>query len=106
MQVVVFEHSGHVGGLWNYSDQTEEDSLGLNPDRQRVHSSWYVHRWWNNGWFSSPSSTTQVHGAYSKGAACMSSASMVAANLSLEDCPACQSPTHVKHAKLPTDANA
>ena len=37
--VVVFERSASVGGVWVYSDQSEEDDLGLKADRMRVHSS-------------------------------------------------------------------
>lgn len=40
--VTVFEQSEEVGGVWNYSEDTEEDLLGDDPDRERVHSSLYV----------------------------------------------------------------
>ena len=31
--------SGSVGGLWNYSDEVEDDLLGRDPSRRRMHSS-------------------------------------------------------------------
>lgn len=37
--VVVFEQSSSLGGIWNYSDEVEADLLGLDPNRERVHSS-------------------------------------------------------------------
>lgn len=37
--VQVFEQNSSLGGIWNYSDDVEADALGLNPDRERVHSS-------------------------------------------------------------------
>ena len=36
----VFEQSGQVGGLWNYTDAVEDDPLGQQPGR-RVHTSLY-----------------------------------------------------------------
>lgn len=33
----------HIGGLWNYTDEVEEeDLLGRDPGRRRVHSSMYA----------------------------------------------------------------
>lgn len=41
--VTVFEQSHTVGGVWNYSEDTEDDDpLGVHPNRGRVHSSLYV----------------------------------------------------------------
>ena len=38
--VTVFEQSERVGGLWNYTDAVEDDSLGQRPSR-RIHGSLY-----------------------------------------------------------------
>ena len=38
--VTVFEQSEHVGGLWNYTDSVEDDTLGQRPSR-RIHGSLY-----------------------------------------------------------------
>ena len=38
-EVVVFEQDGSIGGIWNYSEDVEDDLLGLDPDRERIHSS-------------------------------------------------------------------
>ncbi|KAK6920299.1 Flavin monooxygenase-like [Dillenia turbinata] len=40
--VVVFEKSDKVGGTWAYDPRVETDLLGLDPDRERVHSSLYA----------------------------------------------------------------
>jgi cation diffusion facilitator CzcD-associated flavoprotein CzcO len=41
--VTVFEQNSRVGGLWVYDpDREEEDLLGANPTRKRVHSSVYA----------------------------------------------------------------
>ena len=41
--VTVFEQNSRVGGLWVYDpDREEEDLLGANPARKRVHSSVYA----------------------------------------------------------------
>ena len=40
-RVTVFEQSGQVGGLWNYTDAVEDDALGQRPS-QRVHTSLYA----------------------------------------------------------------
>ena len=37
--VTVFEQGRDLGGIWIYSDDFEEDSPGLKPDRRHVHSS-------------------------------------------------------------------
>lgn len=35
--------SQHIGGLWNYTDEVEEDDpVGQDPHRRRVHSSMYA----------------------------------------------------------------
>ena len=38
--VTVFEQSDRLGGLWNYTDEVEDDPLGQRPTR-RVHTSLY-----------------------------------------------------------------
>ena len=40
-RVTVFEQSDQVGGLWNYTDDTEDDPLGLQPS-VRIHGSLYA----------------------------------------------------------------
>ncbi|CAI9103633.1 OLC1v1002153C2 [Oldenlandia corymbosa var. corymbosa] len=40
-QVVVFEKSDRIGGTWVYTPEVETDPLGLDPDREIVHSSIY-----------------------------------------------------------------
>lgn len=41
-EVVVYERSNQIGGLWVYDPRVEEeDPLGLNPNREIVHSSLY-----------------------------------------------------------------
>lgn len=40
-QVVVYEKSDKLGGTWVYEPQVESDPLGLDPDREIVHSSLY-----------------------------------------------------------------
>ena len=37
--VTVFEQNKEVGGVWAYTDDFEEDKLGLQADRKRVHCS-------------------------------------------------------------------
>jgi cation diffusion facilitator CzcD-associated flavoprotein CzcO len=39
--VTVFEQDSKLGGVWNYSEDVESDLLGLDPCRQRIHSSLY-----------------------------------------------------------------
>ncbi|KAL3615578.1 hypothetical protein CASFOL_041239 [Castilleja foliolosa] len=40
-QVVVYEKSDQLGGTWVYNPQVESDPLGLDPDREIIHSSLY-----------------------------------------------------------------
>ena len=40
-RVAVFEQSGEIGGLWNYTDEVEDDPLGQRPSR-RIHGSLYA----------------------------------------------------------------
>ncbi|KAL4354594.1 hypothetical protein GQ457_06G032820 [Hibiscus cannabinus] len=40
-RVTVFEKADKVGGTWLYSSQVESDPLGVDPNRQVVHSSLY-----------------------------------------------------------------
>ncbi|XP_068669801.1 flavin-containing monooxygenase FMO GS-OX-like 7 isoform X2 [Aristolochia californica] len=40
-QAVIFEKGDRVGGTWVYDPRTETDPLGLNPDREIIHSSLY-----------------------------------------------------------------
>ena len=40
-RVAVFEQSGAMGGLWNYTDEVEDDPLGQRPNR-RIHGSLYA----------------------------------------------------------------
>lgn len=40
-QVVIFEKSNQLGGLWVYNPQVETDPLSLNPNREIIHSSLY-----------------------------------------------------------------
>ena len=37
--VTVFEQNTVVGGVWKYAETVEDDLLGLDPNRERVHSS-------------------------------------------------------------------
>ncbi|GMY30066.1 flavin-containing monooxygenase FMO GS-OX-like 4 isoform X1 [Fagus crenata] len=39
--VVVFERGDQVGGTWVYNPKTESDPMGLNPERNTIHSSLY-----------------------------------------------------------------
>ncbi|KAE8693784.1 repetitive proline-rich cell wall protein 1-like [Hibiscus syriacus] len=39
--VTVFEKANKVGGIWRYDPQVETDPLGLDPNREIVHSSLY-----------------------------------------------------------------
>ncbi|KAL4363185.1 hypothetical protein GQ457_04G039600 [Hibiscus cannabinus] len=39
--VTVFEKANRVGGIWLYNPRVETDPLGLDPDRQIVHTSLY-----------------------------------------------------------------
>ncbi|MBA0617272.1 hypothetical protein Godav_026735 [Gossypium davidsonii] len=39
--VTVFEKADHVGGIWLYNSRVETDLLGLDPNREIVHSSLY-----------------------------------------------------------------
>ena len=39
--VTVFEQDSKLGGVWNYSEDVESDLLGLDPNRERIHSSLY-----------------------------------------------------------------
>ena len=38
-QVKVLERGSDLGGIWVYSDDFEEDLLGVDPNRRHVHSS-------------------------------------------------------------------
>ncbi len=38
----VFEQGDAPGGVWVYSDKTEDDALGTREDRLRVHGSMYA----------------------------------------------------------------
>ncbi|KAH7863167.1 hypothetical protein Vadar_014169 [Vaccinium darrowii] len=40
-RVVVYEKSNQLGGIWVYDPRTESDPLGIDPNRERVHSSLY-----------------------------------------------------------------
>lgn len=40
--VEIFEQSAGLGGVWDYTDDTEDDLLGLDPKRKRVHGSMYA----------------------------------------------------------------
>ena len=40
-QVVVYEKSGQIGGIWVYDPKVESDPLGLDPNGDVVHSSLY-----------------------------------------------------------------
>ncbi|CAM6093325.1 unnamed protein product [Calypogeia fissa] len=40
-EVVVFEQGQEVGGVWQYDPKVEDDPLGIDPNRTRVHSSMY-----------------------------------------------------------------
>jgi len=39
--VVVFEQNTRIGGNWIYDPNTESDPLGIDPDRETIHSSLY-----------------------------------------------------------------
>ncbi|KAL3497458.1 hypothetical protein ACH5RR_040190 [Cinchona calisaya] len=41
-KVVVFERENQVGGTWGYAPATESDPLGLDPNRNVIHSSLYA----------------------------------------------------------------
>jgi len=41
-RVVVFEQGNRIGGIWIYEESVEDDLLGINPKRQRLHSSMYA----------------------------------------------------------------
>lgn len=41
-RVDIFEQSSGLGGVWNYTEETEDDQLGLDPTRRRVHGSMYA----------------------------------------------------------------
>ena len=41
-RVQIFEQSDSLGGVWNYTDRTENDRVGLDPARRRVHGSMYA----------------------------------------------------------------
>lgn len=40
-RVVIFEKSNRIGGTWVYDQRVEADPLGLDPDREIIHSSLY-----------------------------------------------------------------
>lgn len=40
-EVVVYEKSNQIGGIWVYNPQVESDLLGLDPNREIVHGSLY-----------------------------------------------------------------
>ena len=37
--VTLLEHNNDMGGVWRYTDDSEEDKLGLQADRRRVYCS-------------------------------------------------------------------
>ena len=37
--VTLLEQDSNLGGVWNYSENVEADLLGLDPNRERIHSS-------------------------------------------------------------------
>ncbi|KAK0586233.1 hypothetical protein LWI29_003219 [Acer saccharum] len=39
--VVVFEKDNQIGGTWVYTHRVETDPIGLDPDREIIHSSLY-----------------------------------------------------------------
>lgn len=41
LDVVVFEKSNHLGGTWSYDPRTDSDPVGLDPNREVVHTSLY-----------------------------------------------------------------
>ncbi|KAI9115387.1 hypothetical protein K1719_013706 [Acacia pycnantha] len=41
-QVVVFEKSHRIGGTWAYDPRTESEPLGVDPNREIIHSSLYL----------------------------------------------------------------
>jgi thioredoxin reductase len=41
-RVEIFEQSPGLGGVWNYSPETEDDLIGLHAKRKRVHGSMYA----------------------------------------------------------------
>ncbi|XP_015882028.3 flavin-containing monooxygenase FMO GS-OX5 isoform X1 [Ziziphus jujuba] len=41
-RVVVFEKADRIGGLWYYDPRVESDPLGIDPNRETVHSSLYL----------------------------------------------------------------
>lgn len=40
--VVVYEKSSEIGGVWNYTPDADSDPLSIDPQRKRVHSSMYA----------------------------------------------------------------
>ncbi|XP_027070950.2 flavin-containing monooxygenase FMO GS-OX5-like isoform X1 [Coffea arabica] len=40
-QIVVYEKSNQIGGVWVYDPEVETDPLGLDPNRRIIHSSMY-----------------------------------------------------------------
>lgn len=41
-RVAVFEQGNRIGGIWVYEESVEDDLLGMNPLRKRLHSSMYA----------------------------------------------------------------
>lgn len=41
-RVKIFEQSSGLGGVWNYVEETEDDPVGRDPRRKRVHGSMYA----------------------------------------------------------------
>lgn len=41
-RVTMFEQGDDVGGVWKYTPEVEDDPLGVDPARRRVHSSMYA----------------------------------------------------------------
>ncbi|XP_029128879.1 flavin-containing monooxygenase FMO GS-OX5 isoform X2 [Cajanus cajan] len=41
LNVVVFEKSDHLGGMWRYDPRTDSDPVGWDPSREVVHTSLY-----------------------------------------------------------------
>ncbi|KAK7323352.1 hypothetical protein VNO77_26823 [Canavalia gladiata] len=41
LEVVVFEKTDHLGGTWKYDPRTDSDPIGVDPNREVVHTSLY-----------------------------------------------------------------
>ena len=42
IEVVIFEMTDHLGGKWKYDPRTDSDPIGVDPNREVVHSSMYL----------------------------------------------------------------